>query len=89
MDKTAWIVVSLCLGLLGLQWYHSSTKEQEAAAAAPAAMTAPAAPAAAAIPANAAPATPATTPAPAATTAERKIIATLTSKNAEGKPVAK
>ncbi len=89
MDKTAWIVVSLCLGLLGLQWYHSSTKEQEAAAAAPAAITAPATPATAAIPANAAPATPATTPAPAAATAERKIIATLTSKDAEGKPVAK
>ena len=92
MDKTGWFVVSLCAALLGLQWYYNSNKEQAPQApAAPVAATAPADPAAAA----AASATPAavavaaTTPAPAAPTAEKQIIASLISKNAEGKPVAK
>ena len=58
MDKTGWFVVTLCIGLLGLQWYHNSTQEKEAAAAAPAAaITAPATPVADS------PAPPVTTPA--------------------------
>ncbi len=86
MDKTGWFVVSLCVGLLGLQWYYNSTNEQPAAAAAPVAATAPADPAAAV----ATPVAPqVTTPAPAAPAAERRVIASLTSKNAEGKPVAR
>ena len=37
MDKTGWIVVTLCAGLLGLQMYYNSTNEQQPAApAAPA-----------------------------------------------------
>ena len=86
MDKTGWFVVSLCVGLLGLQWYYNSTNEQPAAAAAPVAATAPADPAAAV----ATPVAPqVTTPAPAAPAAERRVIASLTSKNTEGKPVAR
>ncbi len=91
MDKTGWFVVSLCAALLGLQWYYNSNKEEAPQApAAPVAATAPADPAAAQAPA--APATSAvtaTTPAPAQPAAEKKVIATLTSKDAEGKPVAK
>lgn len=88
MDKTGWFVVTLCAALLGLQWYYNSNNEQpQAAAQAPAAITTPAEPAATA-PAAAAPAV-ATTPAPAAPAAEAKTIATLTSRNAEGKPVAR
>ena len=49
MDKTKWIVVSICVGLLGLQYYYNSTKEQPAQQT-PVAVTEPAA-------------TPATTPA--------------------------
>lgn len=89
MDKTGWIVVTLCLGLLGLQWYNNSNNEQ-AAPAAPAAVTAPADPATAAVtpaaPAATVATSPATTPAP---TAEKKVVATLISKDADGKPVAK
>ncbi len=49
MDKTGWIVVSLCAALLGLQWYYNSTQEPapQAPAAPAAAPAAPAAPAAA------------------------------------------
>ena len=72
MDKTGWIVVTLCAGLLGLQMYYNSTDEQQPAA--------PATPAAATAPAD----NTATAPA-----ADKKVIATLTSKDAEGKPVAR
>ena len=91
MDKTGWIVVSLCVGLLGLQWYYNSNQEQQQPAA-PAAITAPADPAAAAAtPATPAPAatTPAVTPAAPAPAVEKKVIATLTSRNSAGKPVAR
>ena len=90
MDKTGWIVVSLCAALLGLQWYYNSTQEPAPQApAAPAAATAPVEPAAAATTPAATPASVATTPAPALPAVEKKVIATLTSKDAEGKPVAK
>ncbi len=90
MDKTGWIVVSLCAALLGLQWYYNSTQEPAPQApTAPAAATAPVEPAAAATTPAATPASVATTPAPALPAVEKKVIATLTSKNAEGKPVAK
>ena len=47
MDKTGWIVVSLCAALLGLQWYYNSTQEPAPQApAAPAAAPAPVAAAA-------------------------------------------
>ena len=93
LDKTGWIVVTLCAGLLGLQWYYNSSNEQPAAApAAPAAATAPAdtSATAAATPVEpaATPATPAE-PASPAPAVEKQVIATLTSKNAEGKPVAR
>ena len=87
LDKTGWIVVTLCAGLLGLQWYYNSTNEQPAAPAAPAAATAPAATTAAAAPV-ATPVTP-TAPVAPAPAAEKQIIATLTSKDAGGKPVAR
>lgn len=92
MDKTGWIVVSLCVGLLGLQWYYNSNQEQQQPAA-PAVITAPADPAAAATtPATPVPAaaTPVVTPAAAqAPAVEKKIIATLTSRDTAGNPVAK
>ncbi len=88
MDKTGWFVVSLCAALLGLQWYYNSNKEEAPQApAAPVAATAPATPAAQATPA--ASAVTATTPAPDAPTVEKKIIATLISRDAAGNPVAK
>ena len=92
MDKTGWIVVTLCAGLLGLQMYYNSTDEQQPAApATPAAATAPADNTATATAPAAAPAatTVATAPAAPAPAAEKKVIATLTSKDAEGKPVAR
>ena len=90
MDKTGWIVVSLCAALLGLQWYYNSNQEPAPQApAAPAAATAPADPAAAATPTAAPAAAVATTPAPAQPAVEKKVVATLTSKDAAGKPVAK
>lgn len=84
MDKTAWFVVSLCIALLGLQWYINDQNSQEQAAATP-----PPAQSAAATPATAPVATetatlPATTP-----TAKPETIATLTTRDSEGKPVAR
>lgn len=99
MDKTAWFVVTLCLGLLGLQWYvNKENAAQEAAAAAAAPKTeqvAPAqAPTAQAAPAEESTAAPAASPtesvpsapAPAAKAEE---IATLTAKDSSGKEVAR
>lgn len=87
MDKTAWFVVTLCMALLGLQWYVTKDARAEAAAAAPAEQTAPAAlpaaeetPAAAAAPTESVP----VSPAPAAAAKE---IATLTAKDSNGKEV--
>lgn len=89
MDKTGWFVVSLCAALLGLQWYYNSNKEEAPQApAAPVTAVAPADTASAAA-APAAAAVTATTPAPAAPAAEKQVIASLISKNSEGKPVAK
>ena len=93
MDKTAWFVVTLCLGLLGLQWYvNKENAEQEAAAAAAAPKTEMVAPAE-----NAAaqPAAPAAAEAPeiaavptVPTVTKPQEIATLTAKDAHGKAVA-
>ncbi len=86
MDKTGWIVVSLCVGLLGLQWFYNSNQEQQQPApAAPVAVATPAAPAAT----EATPAATITTPVAPAPSVERKVIATLTSKDSQGKPVAR
>ncbi|MCQ2365017.1 MAG: membrane protein insertase YidC [Akkermansia sp.] len=85
MDKTAWFVVTLCIGLLGLQWYVTKdAREQEAAAAAAAAPTEQVAPAEA----TTAPTENAAAPAaPAPTAAKPQEIATLTAKDSSGKPV--
>lgn len=96
MDKTAWFVVTLCLGLLGLQWYvNKENAEQEAAAAAHAPKTEQVAPtesastaAATESPAAEAPAAPTETlPATSAPTAKPQEIATLTAKDSSGKEV--
>ena len=89
MDKTAWFVVTTCLVLLGLNYWYTGQQQP----ATPAAATAPADPAAAA-PADpaAAATTPVaqepTTPAAPAPAAPQQ-LATLTSTDAEGKPVAR
>ncbi len=98
MDKTAWIVVTTCLALLGLNFYVQSTKEAEVVPAAPAAQVAPAAtPETAASPAPVAPAVTEATPAAtvaapvaaAPIAATPKIVATLISRNARGEAVAR
>lgn len=103
MDKKAWIVVSLCSILLVLNWTLGSKTENNASATAPqeqatahvqptegdtVAPTSPANPAATLPPATAqSAAVPATPVAPSM--AKPQVIATLTSKDAEGKPVAR
>lgn len=91
MDKTAWFVVTLCIGLLGLQWYVTKdAREQEAAAAAaaPTEQVAPAEPAAAPAETAVAPTEASAAPAaPAPTAAKPQEIATLTAKDSSGKPV--
>lgn len=88
MDKTAWFVVTLCIGLLGLQWYvNKDAEEQAAAAAAAAAPTEQVAPAEAAAPAAAVTAPAENPAAPAATAVKPQEIATLTAKDSSGKPV--
>lgn len=100
MDKTACFVVTLCLGLLGLQWYvNKENAEQEAAAAAAAPKTEQIAPSQdAAAPAvtsategTEAPAVSPTEPVPAAPapTTKAEEIATLTAKDSSGKEVAR
>lgn len=81
MDKTAWFVVTLCVGLLGLNFWYQSEQQPAPAPAQPAAQAAPAVPVVAQSPA-------ATAAAPIATRTPQ-IIATLTSRDAEGKPVAR
>ena len=94
MDKKAWIVVTICMILLGVQFYMNKTQQEEAAAAAanqPAAQQAATpAPEQAAAPASAeaAAATPATA-APQQPAAEAATIATLIGKTADGKEVAR
>ncbi|MGN0828700.1 MAG: membrane protein insertase YidC [Akkermansia sp.] len=94
MDRTAWFVVSLCVALLGLQWYLNKQDADAAAATAAAApKTEQVSPAATPAEADSTPAaSPETAPAaavPAATTApQAREIATLTSRNAQGQPVA-
>ena len=93
MDKKAWFVVSLCVVLLGLQWYMNSTREEVAPAAQPAAQQAAATPAPehSAAPASTAPSetTPAVTAAPQQPAAEATTIATLTARTPDGKEVAR
>ncbi|MBQ2814328.1 MAG: membrane protein insertase YidC [Akkermansia sp.] len=93
MDKKAWFVVSLCVVLLGLQWYMNSTKEEVAPAAQPAAQQTAATPAPehSAAPAATAPSetTPAVTAAPQQPAAEATTIATLTARTPDGKEVAR
>lgn len=91
MDKTAWFVVTLCVGLLGLNFWYQSEQQATTPPTQPAAQVATATPAATA-PAPTTP-TAATTPVtqPAAPVASRtpQIIATLTSRDEAGKPVAR
>lgn len=95
MDKKAWFVVTLCVIALGLQWYYNKQNAEEAAAKAAAAPKTEQV-AEATQPAEAATAPAETTTEPAATTevapeesaAAPQEIATLTSHDAEGKPVA-
>ncbi|MBR5894561.1 MAG: membrane protein insertase YidC [Akkermansia sp.] len=83
MDKTSLIVVGSCVALLGVNWWYTSNQPQQAPTQPPA-QVAPAEPAAA--PAATAAATPAyETPA----TPVAQTIATLTSTDANGKPVAR
>ena len=88
MDKTSIIVVGSCIALLGVNWWYTSNQEPPPAPA-PQAQAAPATPVAeqpAAQPATPQPAKPAyETPA----TPVPQVIATLTSHDAEGKPVAR
>ncbi len=84
MDKTSAIVVGTCIALLAANWWYTSSQTPPPApSAAPQAQTAPAPaapvePTAPVIPAVETPATPAP-----------QIIATLTSKDAQGNPVAR
>ena len=89
MDKTSAIVVGSCIALLAANWWYTSNQTPPPAAA-PQAQTAPATPAEATPattpqPLDTTPATPAVTPA----TPVPQVIATLTSTDAEGKPVAR
>ncbi len=84
MDKTAWFVVTLCVGLLGLNFWYQSEQQTASAPTQQPAQVAPAAPVATQPPA----ATASTTPVSAAV-AQPQIIATLTSHDAAGKPVAR
>lgn len=84
MDKTTWFVVTLCVGLLGLNFWYNSEQQANTPPAQPAAQVAPAA----------SPATAATAPAsqpaaPVAATRQPQIIATLTSRDEAGAPVAR
>ncbi len=88
MDKTAWFVVTLCVGLLGLNFWYQSEQQTAPAPAQPAAQTAPATPAAQTPAATTATAPVAQAAAPVVTRTPQ-IIATLTSRDAEGKPVAR
>ncbi len=96
MDKKAWIVVSTCIALLGLQWYWTNEQRKEAEAAAPAAAQvaegAPAAESAEGAAPAAAPTAETVTPAEAPTAAvEEKptVIASLTGKQSDGTAVAR
>ena len=84
MDKTTWFVVTLCVGLLGLNFWYNSEQQANTPPAQPAAQVAPAA----------SPATAATSPAsqpaaPVAATRQPQIIATITSRDEAGAPVAR
>lgn len=91
MDKKAWFVVSLCIALLGVQWYMNSTREEQPAPTQPvaqqqSAVTPESAPTA---PTTAEAAVAASTPATPAPAAEATTIATLVGKTVEGKEVAR
>lgn len=85
MDKTAWFVVSLCVGLLALNFWYQS-EQQANTPAQPAAQVAPAVPATAAATVTTAPVTPSAAP---VLTRTPQVLATLTSHNAQGEPVAR
>ena len=89
MDKTSIIVISSCIALLGVNWWYTSTQTPPPAAPAPQVQTAPATPDAAPAAAQSAAATPATPAYVSPATPEPQVIATLTSHNSEGKPVAR
>lgn len=96
MDKKAWIVVTICIALLGVQMYMNNEQKKEAAAQAaanpPAAVQQAAAPAAEQPQAPAAADTAAATaaqPAPQTPAVEPATIATLTGKTEDGKEVAR
>lgn len=89
MDKTAWFVVTLCVGLLGLNFWYQS--EQQASTTPPAQQSAPVAATAPVTEATVATATAPTEAQPITPIASRtpQIIATLTSRDAAGNPVAR
>ena len=89
MDKTSIIVISSCIALLGVNWWYTSTQTPPPAAPAPQVQTAPATPDATPAAAQPAATTPATPAFVSPATPEPQIVATLTSHNSEGKPVAR
>ena len=86
MDKTSIIVIGSCIALLGANWWYTSTQTPPPATPAPQAQVAPAVP-------TAAPAAQPTTEAPPAyvtpATPVPQVLATLTSHDSAGKPVAR
>ena len=89
MDKTSIIVIGSCIALLGANWWYTSTQTPPPAAPAPQAQVAPAIPAETPAAQPAAETTPATPAYVTPATPVPQVIATLTSRDAEGKPVAR
>ena len=86
MDKTSIIVIGSCIALLGANWWYTSTQTPPPATPAPQAQVAPAVPTAAPAAQPTTEATPAyVTPA----TPVPQVLATLTSHDSAGKPVAR
>ena len=91
MDKTSAIVVGSCIAILAANWWYTSNQTPPPAAA-PQAQTAPAIPAEAPVAPAAQPLDTQSTPTPAVAspaTPVPQVIATLTSTDSQGKPVAK
>lgn len=88
MDKTAWFVVTLCVGLLGLNWWYQNDKKDThlPAATAPAVPTAPQSPES--VSSEPTEAQPTQEAALTATVVPREIY-TLTAKNERGEEVAR
>lgn len=92
MDKTAWIVVSLCVALLGVNWYYNDNSQRRSAASAAVSQTvarseAPSPQSTTAGNEETRPVMPAAETVAASPVPQR--VYTLTSKNKEGKEIAR